>query len=234
MTERLKNGSRPRDPENFRGKLLQEEFRNFLTKSDYTIPVDSEAVVVLSGPIALDAKGDVMAKTAADDIARIHMGIEVARAIVSKRLNKETYTLTPDEIRTHAPALVLNGTTDQLVAMKKIALDAFFPIEKIEVLDCGAPGVGNTKTQFEVMNSDERYNKNKKMTFITNAWHAPRVARTGDKNLKQGIDFDIIPVPLERVPYNIFSVRGEVRRIEIYSVKGDIKRQPKRGIPKKG
>ena len=142
--------------------------------------------------------------------------------------------MVPSDIELHGPPLILNGDTTQLPTMQAIAVQDFgFPQDKIQLLNCGERGQANTKTQFEVMNTDERYSDAHHFVLVTNSWHTPRVIRTADENLRPDINFDVIPVTqdLPTTFDRFYSlIRGEVRRIEVYSTRGDIVRIPARGI----
>lgn len=101
-------------------------------------------------------------------------------------------------------------------------------------MDCGASDIGNTKTQFETINNYFADRKHEHITFVTSDYHVPRVARTGYKNLNPDINFDIIPVPRGKIPYNVFKVvYGEVKRIIPYADKGDISKDAPPRLEKK-
>lgn len=199
-------------PSEVRHRLI-EEFRGILTSGEYEVPVKTDGVVALSAPSIPDHK------------ARIELSIEVIKQIVAKKAGKTLESVTSEDIITHGPPLILNGDTKQLPEMAEIAQDLGFPKKKVESINCEKGGVANTKTQFEVMREDLRYENAKHLTFVTNAWHAPRAARTAAQSLRPGIIFDVIPVPHKRAPSNVYRVvRGEVKRIKLYLAKGDITR----------
>ena len=97
-------------------------------------------------------------------------------------------------------------------------------------LDCGKRGEANTKTQFEVINTDPRFRNFDHLTFVSSDYHIPRVSRTAAAQLTPRIYFDVIPVPHEKFhDYSVLkTVRGEVKRIERYSANGDISEKPQR------
>lgn len=210
----------------FRHRLIQEEFRDALFASDYVIPEKTDGVVILSAREFVTKGGMIQNYSLpenAENKARIEMGIEVVKQIVAKKMHKKIETVTNKEVLRHAPPLILNGTPKQLPLMHQIALANGFPPEKIELVDCGAVGVANTKTQFEVMNTFFKEKRPSHLTFISSSYHSPRVARTGDKNLDPAIKFDVLAVPFQKFPFQIYQVvRGEVKRIVAYSAKGDI------------
>lgn len=215
------------DTKEFRRQLIQEEFRDALTLIEYEIPTETEGVVALSAKefIKEGEQIDYSHPENAENKARIEIGTEVIKQIVANKTNKNIDEIRNEDILQHAPPLILSGTTEQLPVMKQIVLELGFPIEKVELVDCGASGVGNTKTQFETINKHFVGEKPEHITFITSGYHLPRVTRTGYKNLDPDINFDVIPVPYEKYPYNVFEVvRGEVKRIISYADKGDITR----------
>lgn len=96
-----------------------------------------------------------------------------------------------------------------------------YPLEKIEYVDCGESG--NTKTQFEEMNTFYSEKTPDHVILVTSDYHAPRVARTGYKNFNPDISFDVIPTLHGKHNYNVFrTVRSEAKRILQYSASGDI------------
>ncbi|MDO8583683.1 MAG: hypothetical protein Q7R83_00705 [bacterium] len=208
-----------------RHHLIQKEFREALYQSHCEVSVETAGVVVLSGrEFITDGKTiDFSLPGNAENRVRIEMGIEVAKQIVARKIGKMVEEVDDEALRQEAPPLILNGTPEQLPIMRRITLEIGYPLEKIQLVDCGAVNVANTKTQFEVMNNFFREKKPKHLTFISSSYHAPRVARTGDKNLDPAIDFDVLSVPFSKFPFRIYQVvRGEVKRIEAYSAKGDI------------
>ena len=211
----------------FRHRLIQEEFRSILGSPEYKVPVDTQGVVALSAPPVKDENGTVIDEASPENKERIGFSVEVIRQIVAQKLGKNAGEITDNDILNNAPPLILNGETEQLLAMAEIAQKLGFPGEKIELIDCGKRGIGNTQTQFEAINNDPRFENFINLTFVSSDYHVPRVIRTGDKNLRSQIHFDVLPVPHDRISYNVFRVvRGEVRRIEKYSENGDIARTP--------
>jgi hypothetical protein len=131
--------------------------------------------------------------------------------------------LSSEEIINNGPPIILCGTTEQVPIMQEVALNADFPQEKIIVIDCGKAGTVNTKTQFTMMNEFFAEKNIDHATFVTSDYHVPRTERTGHGSLESEINFDVLSVPHDKNPYNIFKVvRGEVKRIVAYSEKGDI------------
>ena len=213
------------DAKEFRHQLIQKEFRDALTSIEYEIPTKTEGVVILSAKefIKEGERIDYSHPENLENKARIEMGIEIIKQVVAKKANKSVDEIENEDILQHAPTLILSGTTEQLPIMKQIVKESGFSMEKLELVDCGASGVGNTKTQFETIDKHFAGRKPKHLTFITSDYHVPRVARTGDKSLNLDANFDVIPVPHEKTPYNVFKVvRGEVKRIISYADKGDI------------
>lgn len=197
-----------------RHKLIQE-FRQVLTSGESVIPTDTDGVVVLSGPDTITNR------------ARIEFGIDVIKQIIASKLGISTDSVTKENILENSPPLILDATTEHIPEMKAIADSLSFPAEKIQLLDCGKNGVGNTKTQVEVVNDFPLLQNAKHLTFITSSLHSPRVIRTAHANLRPGINFSVLYVRDEKnVPNLIAGVRSEVQRIEQYSAKGDISRDP--------
>lgn len=200
---------------------LIAEFRNQLTKDGYEIPVTTDGVVVLSAPS--ERHGEKIAEKSDEDVVRIGYAIQAVKNTAAKRIGKPVEEVTESDIITQGPPLILNGETEQLPMMREVAIEQGFPEVKIQLVDCGPHGVGNTKTQFTKMNNDPRLTNARHFTFVSTGYHVPRVTRTALTNLDQQKEFDVIGVPLENHPYDVYrKVRGEVQRIVSYSKKGDI------------
>ena len=214
----------------FRHELIQNEFRDALTDKEYEAPVNTGGVVVLSAKEYTAIYGEPIDYTLDANLEnklRIEMGIEMIRKIGAHKNHKTEDEIQDRDIILDAPALVLSGTTSQLPFMKQTVEDLHFPLEKVEMVDCGDVGVGNTKTQFETIGTFYADKKPEHVIFISTSYHTPRVARTGNNSLNN-LSFDVVPVPYSKYKFNVFKVvRGEVGRIEKYSEKGDISRNLK-------
>lgn len=197
------------------------EFRTVLQHPELRAPTNTQAVVILSAPFVRMPDGNLQ-ENSPENEARIKFGIELLRQIAADRTHK------PDEESDFkdAPPLVLNGETDQLPIMERIALQAGIPREMIELVDNIQDGVGNTKTQFTAMEQDPRFAHLQHAVFVTSLYHVPRVERTAEENLPGNTDYEVIPVPIDKYPFNIFMIRGEIRRIWRYAASGDIAQVP--------
>lgn len=209
----------------FRHSLIQKEFREILTSPEKIVSPETQGVVVLSGAYLIKENGELEVAIP-ENILRIEFGIEIVKQIVAQKSGKGVSQITREDILQYAPPLILNWETELLPKAKELVVRMGFPEERIEFLDCGKMGEANTKTQFQAINSDHRYQTAKHLTFITSDYHVPRTVRTAVANLASKIDFEVLPTPhLKRASYNVFrKVRGEVRRIQTYSKKGDISR----------
>ncbi len=197
-------------------KTLVAEFRTLLEKPGYDVPANTQGVVILSGPYEKLPDGQIK-EDSQENRARITFGIEVLKKVTAARGEEDVRK---------GPPLILNGETEQLDAMEKIAHSLGYPAEMIELVDCGKRGVGNTKTQFTVMENDARFKGLRHLTFISSAYHVPRVTRTAEKNIGMTTEYEVLPVPLGQFSFNIFMIRGEIRRILAYTAKGDIAEFP--------
>lgn len=216
------------------------EFRKIYTEeatsTDEPIDYDANTVIVLSGHGMYDSEGQVITWVSPENIVRIGYAIDVIKKIVAHRLNKEEVTnkdLEQSNIR-----LFLNGESSeqentsraQLDDMRRIALAYNFPERNLKFEDCLKDGKANTLTQFNSINTDPRLAKKDNVIFITSDYHTPRVRRTAVKNLREGLEFSVLPAPQhEYDKYDVFpKVMGEIRRIIKYSQKGDIATNPTR------
>lgn len=215
----------------FRRELIQEEFRDILEKAHYEISPETDAIMVLSAsPPGWDNRAPEERADFPEDVKRIEFAIEVYRRFASQKLGKPLEELTPEDLKNESlPPLVLNGATEQQPMMERIARKYGFPEDKTIFLNCGDHHIANTKTQFTKLSEHPIVGKFKNFVVISTSYHIPRTARTASVNLPEDVNFEMLGVPLEKLPFDVYKkVRGEVKRIELYSQKGDIARTPRR------
>ncbi len=165
--------------DHFKHELIQKEFRSLLENSGYELPENTEAIMVLSAPPnEMGVNFTDEKEKSPENIMRIDLAIEVCKKITAKKINKNIEQLTSDDFKNEiVPLLVLNGETEQLPMMRRIAVDDYhFPLEKIREINCGDRGIANTKTQFEATKNDPLLGKVKHITLVTTAYHIPRLA----------------------------------------------------------
>jgi hypothetical protein len=125
------------------------------------------------------------------------------------------------------PRFILNGTTEQLPGMKRVALKVGVPEKYIILVDCGKYGIANTKTQFTAITEHFTLSRARCLTFISSGYHIPRINRTAAANLPGKLRFQCLGIPFGIYLYNIpEKVLGELRRIVDFSKKGDIVKYP--------
>lgn len=124
--------------ENFRSRLVGE-FRKLLSGKEANLPVDTDAVLVLS-----------YSGLSEENTARTNFGVELVKKITATRLNLAKGAQPDSEqIGESGPILLLDGTPEQNADMARIARENGIPDLKIAfVLNPPSPG-DNTKTQFE-------------------------------------------------------------------------------------
>jgi uncharacterized SAM-binding protein YcdF (DUF218 family) len=197
---------------------LIQEYRRALSGPKHCLPLDSQAVVVLSGPSDIDSNGNIIREESQENVARIVFAVELIRRIAAAKSGSP-----PEEtFFKYCPPLVLNSLTEQLFALEKVALESGIPQKTIKLVDCGKRGIGNTKTQCEAMRIDPRFKDFKHVTFVTTGYHVPRVARTAEKQLPDDVHYSVIAVPYKYFAFNKFIIRGEIKKIREYLQKGDI------------
>ena len=215
-------------------KEVLSEFRSIYKiekeKKQPKINAKTNAVVVFSGHGIYDEKGKTITWISPENIVRIGYGIEVAKKVLSIRLNKET--ITSRDIINSGLKLFLSGESNkqedinrnQLDDMKRIAQDYNFPAENIHLQDCLINGQGNTKTQIETINKDPRMKNYTHITIVTSDYHVPRTERTALKNIRPKLKFHVLAAPQqEHEHYNVYpKVMGEIRRIAKYAKQGDL------------
>ena len=219
----------PQDRKSFLHGLIQEEFRSILENSNYELPENTEAIMILSASPRGWHTASNTQEDHPEDEARIKFGVEVYKRFLSKKLNKSIAEITDSDFRDGAlPIFILNGATEQLQMMERIALRYGIPKEKIILLNCGDHVVANTKTQFTKLAEHPVAGRFTNIAVVSANYHIPRVARTASTNLPQDVNFDVLGVPFKDMPFNVYrKVRGEVKKIFEYYKKGDIAKYPR-------
>lgn len=210
-----------------RHSLIREEFKSVLNNEPYPLPIHTDGIVVLSAAPERDGEGNLITEASEENRARISFGIDLMKQIAAKKAGVAPEDLNEDEFYYNAPPLFLDGETEQLPALRELALSHGVDPDYVEDINCGDRGIGNTKTNFTVFREKPELRALSHITIVTTDYHAPRVFRTALENLPKGMSFDLIPMPHRNYSYNVFRVvRGEVRRIETYIAKGDIADRP--------
>lgn len=195
-------------------KEIVQKYRRVFETAEYPLPQDTYGVVVLSGPGQCDQNGRIISEYSEENRARINFAVVLVKAIGITR-NGET-----DWYR-DAPRLILNGERNQLTMMVDYALQTDIPANLIELVDCRPRPLGNTKTQFQEMKTQYQGIQGT-FLFVTSGYHVPRVELTAAMQLSQDFSYEVLPVPYEQSPFNIFKIRGEIRKIPEYIAKGDL------------
>ncbi len=182
---------------------LVDEFKVLFEQGKTAVlPSFMEGVIVLSAPPSLDKKDEREREANPENVARVTKGVELARHFGTK--------------------LFLNGETEQLPWMKTIARELYFEPEKTVLIDCGRRGIGNTKTQFEVMAQNNQFNALSYLTLVTSLYHVPRVFRTAKKWMPW-VYWHVYGLTLQEFPFDVpMQVGGEIRRIIECTQRGDI------------
>ncbi len=197
---------------------LVDEYRQVLFSPEVALPVQTNAVVVLSHSY----------EDSIENQARTNLGIELVKKITAERLGKTVEELSDDDLR-QGPVLMINGLPDQNQAMAERAMAQGLPDDTLAFVPNPAEGA-NTKTQFELI-PPEFLEPGKHLTIISSDYHGPRVVRYADKLLPQEVKFDFygLPYPDAYKDFQTLSktVKGEVKRIIKYSNQGDLSARPR-------
>jgi hypothetical protein len=189
-------------------QTLFKEFRALMTfHADSPVP-ETDAVIVLSA--------DSLEYLLPEDKARIRLGVQIIHQAITNISGK--HSVTYDDVVKNAPELILDGASEQLPLMTAFVAEISFPRLKTRLVDCGKKEHANTKTQLEALSN---LNLNH-IILVTSWYHVPRVRRTARKHLPSSTSWVVFPVPIERLDYDPFVVRSEIRKIEAYASKGDI------------
>jgi len=203
-------------PARYMERLLAEEFPPLFSRDQpvYVPSKDAKFVVVMSAPSDPGDHGDNAENTArirfaADIFGRVWAGCGV-------NLTAATHPM-------HWPRLVLNGTTEQLPGMSRVALALGIPSELFCCIDCGPDGVGNTKTQFDVMTEHPQLGQASRLIMISSDYHGPRLARMAEGLYLPKTQIDLVLAPWATNPVDAVRLSGgEARRIIEYIAKGDL------------
>jgi|GEM_PF-5288584 len=131
-----------------------------------------------------------------DGYNRMKLGIEIAKEITAKKLNKQVSNLTYEELKKYGPKILFNGGIDH----KKLLQEA---LDKNEIKDYPKENFyifvlpknqTNTGEQFKTLYKEHEDGNidlnNTEIAIVTHAYHFPRVYRYFDD--KPNFDFSII------------------------------------------
>ncbi|MCX6735945.1 MAG: YdcF family protein [Candidatus Parcubacteria bacterium] len=191
-------------------KNLQKEFEQCYLSVPKTNSPDIEGVVILSHVDYNFDTEDMQCKFSNELISRIEYG---AKMFLDSSLK---------------PFLIMDGCRSQLLLMQERATSLGVRQDQIYLLDGGDIASSNTKKQIEALRDDPIISKMKKIVFITNTYHVPRVRRTASLLIPENISFDVFGVPNDISLYDKQNaINGEIERILKYIEKGDIAITPR-------
>lgn len=168
------------------------EIQNIYTTQNPEIDKDIKYVWVLSArhsytkiPIVSHAQ-NIGAIDKEDGYNRMRLGIEIARKVAAKKLNKQVSSLTNDELKMHGPIILFNGGEEGNNLLQK-DLDTNeikdYPREKFYIFAL-PENQANTGGQFKTLYKEHENGNidlnNAKIAIVTHAYHYPRVYRYFD------------------------------------------------------
>jgi hypothetical protein len=113
-----------------------------------------------------------------DDYNRMRQGIEVARAVVAKRLTKPSNNLTEDDLIKNGPIIIYNGRPEHNKDFKQALKDNLikdYPKEKFLIFELPLT-MQNTKGQFVSIKKNINLHDTT-IAIVTHGYHFPRVSR---------------------------------------------------------
>jgi hypothetical protein len=124
---------------------------------------------------------------------RMRLGIEIAREVAAKKLDKQESNLTPEELQKYGPVILFNGGAYDNSLLKE-ALDkneiTDYPKENFYLFTL-SENQTNTGGQFKTLYKEHEDGNidlnNAEIAIVTNAYHFPRVNRYFDN--KPNFDF---------------------------------------------
>lgn len=178
------------------------EIQNIYTTENPEIDKNIKYVWVLSSrysytkmPIISDAQ-NIGAVDQEDGYNRMRLGIEIAKKVAAKKLDKQESNLTSEELQKYGPIILFNGGAYDNSLLKD-ALDKNeikdYPKENFYIFTL-PEGQANTGTQFKTLyqkHEDSNIDlNNAEIAIVTHAYHFPRVYRYFDN--KPNFDFFVI------------------------------------------
>ncbi|AAY61854.1 hypothetical protein RFEPED_1428 [Rickettsia felis str. Pedreira] len=180
-------------------KNFISEIQNIYTTENLEIDKNIKYVWVLSArhsytkiPINSDAQ-NIGAADKEDGYNRMRLGIEIAREVAAKKLDKQISTLTSEELKKYEPIILFNGGAYDNSLLKE-ALDkniiTDYPKENFYIFTL-PEGQVNTGGQFKTLYKEHEHGNidlsNAEIAIVTHAYHFPRVNRYFDN--KPNFDF---------------------------------------------
>jgi hypothetical protein len=164
-----------------------------------------------------------------DDYNRMHLGIEIARSVVAKKLTKPSNNLTEDELIKNGPIIIYNGRPEHNKDFKQALKDnqiKGYPKDKFLIFELPFT-MQNTKGQFVSIKKNRNLHDTT-IAIITHAYHFPRVARMIGTTppfdyFGQNVKTYFILVDRKfEAKGALEDIIGELKRIILYIKKGDI------------
>nr|WP_256621370.1 hypothetical protein [Rickettsia sp. TH2014] len=180
-------------------KNFISEIQNIYETENPEIDKNIKYVWVLSArhsytkiPINSDAQ-NIGAADKEDGYNRMRLGIEIAREVTAKKLDKQISSLTSEELQKYGPIILFNGGAYDNSLLKE-ALDkniiTDYPKENFYIFTL-PEGQVNTGGQFKTLYKEHEHGNidlsNAEIAIVTHAYHFPRVNRYFDN--KPNFDF---------------------------------------------
>lgn len=180
-------------------KNFISEIQNIYVTENPEIDKNIKYVWVLSArhsytkiPINSDAQ-NIGAADKEDGYNRMRLGIEIAREVTAKKLDKQISSLTSEELQKYGPIILFNGGAYDNSLLKE-ALDkniiTDYPKENFYIFTL-PEGQVNTGGQFKTLYKEHEHGNidlsNAEIAIVTHAYHFPRVNRYFDN--KPNFDF---------------------------------------------
>ena len=202
-----------------------EEVKGLYQHKNMDVDTSIKYVFVLSGRSSYlkQPVDNPYVKDLDDDYNRLQLGINIARKVVIRHLNK--LTPTQEDIQKYGPQIIYNGRPKHNAALKKALREGIlthYPKNKFIILNLQE---WSTRGQF-ISIKKERPLFNTTIAIVTHAYHFPRVARMINSQwhpfgIKTKILFYLVDRKL-KAPGIKEDMIGEIKRIPIYINTGDL------------
>jgi hypothetical protein len=164
-----------------------------------------------------------------DGYDRMNLGIEIARKVAAKKVNKSENSLTLSDIIAHGPIIIYNGEEESNNTLRSVLNKkeiTNYPSSKFVILSLPKDQI-HTKGQFESLKQESERGRidliNSTIAIVTHAYHLPRTGRID--NISYFPSTKIIAYLVDRkfeAPGVINELKLEVQKLPSYVEKGFI------------
>lgn len=150
---------------------------------------------------------------------RFSTGVDLARKVTARRLNKDVAEITLDDIKNHGPKIYFNGLETENEQLKLFVdspeqFEAMynFPVSNITITESAA--IKHTGHQFDDFSQDVP--DNNKVVVVTDLYHLPRIERYIKKYSDKFDSDKTVLYPSQPQTLPVRSALAEIKKIRPY------------------